>query len=75
MPSPDQHGLAALMLCESLMHVLVEEGILPKGKALDAINTVAELMHELDHKGPSLAARPKASELIDAIAATFAAKD
>jgi hypothetical protein len=37
------------MLCESLLHVLVEEGVISKETALNAINGVVELarsMHE-----------------------------
>jgi len=30
------------MLCESILHVLVEEGVLSKAKAIEAIETVAE---------------------------------
>ena len=41
MPSPEAHGEVALMLFESLLHLLVEERIIGKEKALEAIEGVA----------------------------------
>jgi hypothetical protein len=46
MASPDPHGKVALMLCESLLHALVEEAVLPREKAIQAIEVVAELMRD-----------------------------
>ena len=43
MLSSDPQGRIALMLCESVLHVLVEEGILTKAKAIEAIETVRML--------------------------------
>jgi len=43
---PDLHGQVALALCESLLHVLVEAGVLSKELAIEAIDTVAELTRE-----------------------------
>jgi hypothetical protein len=40
------------MLCESLLHILVEEGLLTKVKAIEAIETVAELTHEPAESDP-----------------------
>lgn len=44
----DYEGRLALLLCKSLIHVLVEQGVLKKKKALEAIDTVAELVGEAD---------------------------
>ena len=36
MPAPDPDGQVSLMLCESILHLLVEEGVISKEKALEA---------------------------------------
>ena len=46
MSAADTHGKAALMLCESLLHLLVEEGIIAKTKAIEAIEGMAEVARE-----------------------------
>jgi hypothetical protein len=46
MSPSEPHGQAALMLCESLLHLLVEEGVITKTKALEAIEGVAEFARE-----------------------------
>ena len=38
----DPQGQAALMLCESLVHVLVERGVISLREALEAVDTAAE---------------------------------
>ena len=43
----DPHGRVALMLCEALVHALVEERVLTKGKALSVIETVVDLRREI----------------------------
>ena len=53
MPASDQQGRVALMLCESILHVLVEENVITKEKALDAINTVADLTREMARGNPT----------------------
>jgi hypothetical protein len=45
--TPDPHGQAALMLCESLMVLLVEEGIIRKEQAVETIETVIEVKQEI----------------------------
>ncbi len=45
--SPDPYGQAALMLCESLMMLLVERGIIPKEQAVEAIEAVVEVKQEI----------------------------
>ena len=44
---PDPHGQAALMLCESLMILLVEQGVISKDKAVQAITNVIEVKREI----------------------------
>ncbi len=70
----DPHGKVALMLCESLLHALVEEAVLPRKKALQAIAVVAELVQ--DPAEIRAAERQESSPaLIARIAETFAVKD
>jgi hypothetical protein len=74
MPSADPQGRVALMLCESILHVLVEEGLITKNKSLEAINTVAELTRETVEGNPTLMPHI-AADLVEAIAESFALKD
>jgi hypothetical protein len=73
----DYEGHLALLLCESLLHVLVEQGVLKKKKALDAIDTVLELMGAPDAL-PQRRGRPAdvraAAELMRMMRASLAAK-
>lgn len=62
------------MLCESVLHVLVEEGVLTKAKAMEAIETVAELTREMADGNPAIDAQI-AADLVGAIAESFALKD
>jgi len=71
----DTQGRVALMLCESILHVLVEEGVLSKAKAIEAIETVAELLREVAEVGPPDVANHVASQFVKAIADSFAVKD
>jgi hypothetical protein len=74
MPYSDPQGRVALMLCESLFHVLVEEGVITKVKALEAIEGVAELTREMADGNPAIEAHI-AAELVKSIAESFALKD
>jgi hypothetical protein len=74
MSAPDPDGQVSLMLCESILHILVEEGVISKETALDAINGVVELVREKDGMGQHCSASNSAVQLIEAIAQTFAVK-
>jgi hypothetical protein len=74
MPAPDPDGQVSLMLCESILHILVEEGVISRETALDAINGVVELAREKDGMGQSRSASHSATQLIEAIARSFALK-
>jgi hypothetical protein len=72
---PDPHGEVALMLCESLFHLLVEQGVLSHQMALDTIEGVAELIEEAaEHDFPAVNARA-AAILIDSIRESLLQKD
>jgi hypothetical protein len=72
MPAPDPDGQISLMLCESILHILVEEGVVSKDKALEAITGVVELARENDKIGRRRSASRSAVQLIEEIAHTFA---
>jgi hypothetical protein len=74
MPVPDPDCQVSLMLCESILHILVEEGVISKEKALKAIDGVVELARENDEIGRRPSASRSAVQLIEAIAQTFALK-
>ena len=73
MPVPDSEGQISLMLCESILHILVEEGVISNEKALEAIDGVVELTRE-NEIGRRRPARRSAVQLIEAIAQTFLLK-
>jgi hypothetical protein len=51
--SADPQGQVALMLCESILHVLVERGFITKATGLEAIETVRDATHEMADDDPS----------------------
>ena len=75
MPYSDPQGRIALMLCESLFHVLVEEGVITKAKAMEAIEGVAELTREMADSGNPELAGSVVTDLVEVIAKSFAVKD
>ena len=75
MPPSDPQGRVALMLCESVLHVLVEEGVLTKTKAIEAIKTVLELTRDVAEAAPLENTNQAAISLVEAIAESFASKD
>ena len=44
---PDAHGQAALMLAESILHILVDTRVLTNAQALDAVHTAQEIKAEV----------------------------
>jgi hypothetical protein len=71
----DPQGRVAMMLCESLFHLLVEQGVISRDKAIEAIDGVAELIHEEVEQRPCTVADNAAAVLVDTLRASFAAKD
>lgn len=67
-----------MMLCEALLHILVERRVIRRKDALDAIDSVAELVAELAEEGkqPAGARRParEAAGIIEGMRASFVAK-
>ena len=76
MQSPESHCEIALMLCESLIHLLVEEGVIAKYKAIEAIEGVAELASEMAANGRAPAGKKRnAAALVETMAESFRLKD
>ena len=79
MQARDPNGQISLMLCESILHLLVEEGAISKEKVIEALNGVAELVREKEETGEETGEHPAASSpaigLIEAMAQTFALKE
>jgi hypothetical protein len=75
MPRPDPQGQVALLLCESLLHVLVEQRVISRDAALSVIEGVLELTQESAETTTREIGIVSPAALIERIAATFAAKD
>jgi len=75
MPRPDPQGQVALLLCESLLHVLVEQRVISREAALSAVESVHELTKESAEATAGEIGSVSPAALIERIAATFAAKD
>ena len=72
--SADPFGLAAMMLCESLLHALVDAGILPRELALETVQSVLEVAHDMADQG-EVPARASAADVLQEIATSFEAKE
>ena len=73
MQSSEPQCEIALMLCESLIHLLVEEGVIAKHKAIEG---VAELASEMGaNKSASARRKRNAAALVETIAESFRLKD
>lgn len=71
--TPDPHGQAALMLCESLMVLLIEEGIVRKEQAVEAIETVVEVKREIAGATESVVVSVESIGLLRAVAQSISA--
>ena len=74
MTAPDPDGQVSLILCESILHILVEQGLISTEKALEAIDGALELARETDEISLRRSASRSAAQLLEAIAQTFAVK-
>ena len=75
MAEPNPAGKVALLLCEALLHVLVEERVISQEAALSAIESVLEVTQESSEAGTMDGNSVLAVALVERIAATFAARD
>jgi hypothetical protein len=75
MRSPDPHGQVALMLCDTLLHLLVEGRVVGRDKVIEAIEGVVGLAREMDDDGARGDDGRSALAIIESIAESFARKD
>jgi hypothetical protein len=61
------------MFCESLLHVLVEQCVITRDTAIEALEGVAELTREMAHDNRPMPA--STSVALERIIESFAAKD
>jgi hypothetical protein len=71
---PDPTGQASLMLCEALIHMLIEKGLLSKQEVSDVIAGVEEIAHEIDSRTEPDVIRQPTSGLLQAIRQSVQAK-
>ena len=70
---PDPHGQAALMLCESLMLLLVEDGVIRKDQAVEAIKDVIEVKQEIAGVSESVVVSVASIGLLKGVSRSIAA--
>ena len=71
--TPDPHGQAALMLCESFMVLLVEEGLIAREKIMDAIETVVEVKRQIAGTSESVVVSVASIGLLRAVSQSVSA--
>ncbi len=69
---PDPHGQAALMLCESLMLLLIEDGVIDKHEAAEAIGNVIEVKQEIAGTRESVVVSVASIRLLQDVARSLA---
>ena len=72
MPVPDPDGQVSLMVCESILHILVEEGRSRTRRRSKPLMGSSNSTRENDDIGQRRSASRSAAQLIEAIAQTFA---
>lgn len=70
---PDPHGQAALMLCECMLMLLVEQGHLPRDRVLDAIAEVIDVKQEIAGRSESVVVSMRSIGLLRAVAQSLSA--
>ena len=75
MPKPDPHGQVALLLCESLLHVLIEQRVISREAALSAVESVLEVTEDAAAATTDEMGSVSPTALIERIAATLTVKD
>lgn len=68
----DPHGRAALLLAESMVHALVDRGVLSNDEAIEVVAIACEVAEEQAEGTPDLNdGAPRAADLLKAIRAGF----
>jgi hypothetical protein len=73
--SDDYPGELAVLLCDSIFHVLVEQKLIPKEVAVAAVEGVAELAREIAMSGEHPVAGHSAVGVSETMAHSLALKD
>jgi hypothetical protein len=71
--TPDPHGQAALMLVESLLLLLVGEGIVEKEKVIEAIDGIVEVKQEIAGTSESVVVSMASIGLLRGVAGSLSA--
>ncbi len=71
--NPDPHGQAALMLCDGLLLLLIEKGILEKDRVADIIEGLIEVKQEIAGVRESVVVSMASIALLRAVARSIAA--
>ncbi len=70
---PDPHGQAALILCECMLILMIEEGHLPKDRVLDLIADVIEVKQEMAGRSERVVVSMTSIGLLRAVAQSLSA--
>ena len=70
---PDPYGQAAFMVCESLLLLLLERGIVRKDETIDAIDGLIDVKREIAGHRESIAVSAESVVLLKALAQSLAA--
>ena len=73
--TPDPHGQAALMLCESLLFLLMEKGVIRKEQMIEAIDGVVEVKQEIAGTSESVVVSMASIGLLRALSGSLNAAD
>ncbi len=71
--TPDPHGQAALMLCESLAYLLIARGTLTREALIDAIDGVIEVKQEIAGTSEGVVVSVASIVLLRAVAQSLSA--
>jgi hypothetical protein len=71
--TPDPHGQAALILCESLLFLLIEQSVIGKDRAAEAIGDAIDVKQELAGTNESVVVSMESIGLLRAVARSLLA--
>ena len=71
--TPDPHGQAAFMLCESILLLLIDRGVIDKVEALDAIEGPVEVKQEIAGVSESVVVSVASINLLQTLARSVSA--
>jgi hypothetical protein len=72
-PPSDPHGQAALILCESLILLLVEKGVIRREDAYDAVEGAIDVRREVASSSQSVVVTVASISLLQAVVRSIAA--